>query len=238
MADTTDTETTETTQDIKGFLDADGLNRVINGTNGVRAWVEANASNISTNASNISTNASNISTNASNISRLDVAGRLIWYFGKTRPDGYLLCNGEDYSRTTYARLFAAIGTTYGSGDGSTTFNVPNLMANSDFTDGNNAIVGCFVRAATSTSAVGTTQSDAIRNIIGYADRAISDKSSGKSGALFDNGSHSVGFGGGSYVWRNLGFNANNDATVNPMGNHANGADCHPFNIALLPLISF
>ena len=43
------------------------------------------------------------------------------------PDGYLLCNGAAVSRTTYADLFAVISTTYGAGDGSTTFNVPNLQ---------------------------------------------------------------------------------------------------------------
>ena len=43
------------------------------------------------------------------------------------PDGYLLCNGAAVSRSTYADLFAVISTTYGSGDGSTTFNVPQLQ---------------------------------------------------------------------------------------------------------------
>jgi microcystin-dependent protein len=42
------------------------------------------------------------------------------------PDGYLSCDGSSISRTTYADLFAAIGTTWGSGNGSTTFNLPNL----------------------------------------------------------------------------------------------------------------
>jgi hypothetical protein len=44
----------------------------------------------------------------------------------TVPQGYLLCNGQAISRTTYSSLFTVIGTTYGSGDGSTTFNLPNL----------------------------------------------------------------------------------------------------------------
>lgn len=44
----------------------------------------------------------------------------------TAPAGYLKCNGAAVSRTTYADLFAIIGTTWGSGDGSTTFNVPDL----------------------------------------------------------------------------------------------------------------
>ena len=43
----------------------------------------------------------------------------------TVPDGYLPCDGRAVSRTTYANLFKAIGTTYGSGDGSTSFNLPN-----------------------------------------------------------------------------------------------------------------
>lgn len=42
------------------------------------------------------------------------------------PDGWLLCDGAAVSRTTYEALFAAIGTAYGAGNGSTTFNVPDL----------------------------------------------------------------------------------------------------------------
>jgi microcystin-dependent protein len=45
----------------------------------------------------------------------------------TAPAGYLLCDGSAVSRTTYAELFAVTSTTYGSGDGSTTFNVPQLQ---------------------------------------------------------------------------------------------------------------
>lgn len=48
------------------------------------------------------------------------------FAGSTAPQGYLLCDGSAVDRTTYATLFAVIGTTYGAGDGSTTFNVPDL----------------------------------------------------------------------------------------------------------------
>lgn len=48
------------------------------------------------------------------------------YAGTSAPDGWLFAYGQAISRTTYADLFDAIGTTYGSGDGSTTFNVPDL----------------------------------------------------------------------------------------------------------------
>ena len=54
------------------------------------------------------------------------AGFVIAFAANSAPSGYLLCNGAAVSRTTYADLFAAIGTTWGKGDGSTTFNLPNL----------------------------------------------------------------------------------------------------------------
>lgn len=53
-------------------------------------------------------------------------GMVVPFAGSTAPEGWLLCAGQAVSRTTYAALFAAIGTTYGVGDGSTTFNLPDL----------------------------------------------------------------------------------------------------------------
>ena len=53
-------------------------------------------------------------------------GTIEIYSGTTIPNGYLLCNGQAVSRTTYANLFKTIGTTYGTGNGSTTFNLPNI----------------------------------------------------------------------------------------------------------------
>jgi microcystin-dependent protein len=48
------------------------------------------------------------------------------YAGASAPTGYLLCDGAAISRTTFSALFALVGTTYGAGDGSTTFNIPDL----------------------------------------------------------------------------------------------------------------
>lgn len=45
---------------------------------------------------------------------------------ETVPDGYLICDGSPVSRTEYADLFAALGTVWGEGDGTTTFNIPDL----------------------------------------------------------------------------------------------------------------
>jgi microcystin-dependent protein len=53
-------------------------------------------------------------------------GRSKHFAGSSAPLNHLLCNGQAVSRTTYAALFAVIGTTYGAGDGSTTFNLPDL----------------------------------------------------------------------------------------------------------------
>lgn len=54
------------------------------------------------------------------------AGIVTAFAGAVAPTGYLLCNGQAVSRTAYSRLFGVIGTSYGAGDGSTTFNVPDL----------------------------------------------------------------------------------------------------------------
>lgn len=56
----------------------------------------------------------------------DRAGAIEYFARTTAPNGYLKANGAAVSRTTYATLFAAIGTSFGAGDGSTTFNLPDL----------------------------------------------------------------------------------------------------------------
>lgn len=53
-------------------------------------------------------------------------GSIIPFGGTTAPNGFLLCQGQAVSRTTYAELFAVIGTAFGTGDGSATFNLPDL----------------------------------------------------------------------------------------------------------------
>jgi microcystin-dependent protein len=60
------------------------------------------------------------------------AGALVPYAGPSAPTGWLLCAGQAVSRTIFATLFAAVGTTYGIGDGATTFNLPDLRGRSIF----------------------------------------------------------------------------------------------------------
>lgn len=81
-------------------------------------------------------------------------GDIIAFYGSTAPEGTLVCNGAAISRTTYSELFGVIGTTAGAGDGSTTFNLPDLR-------------GLFLRCiGGNAAALGTEQSDAIRDITG------------------------------------------------------------------------
>ena len=80
------------------------------------------------------------------------SGAVIPFAGSTAPEGYLLCDGREVSRTDYPYLFNAIGTTYGEGDGNTTFNLPNLQDK-------------FIEGA-GTNAVGTVKTAGLPNITG------------------------------------------------------------------------
>lgn len=51
------------------------------------------------------------------------------YYGQYEPTNYMFADGRELSRTEYAELFYIIGTTYGEGDGETTFNLPNISPN-------------------------------------------------------------------------------------------------------------
>lgn len=81
-------------------------------------------------------------------------GRIIWHAGAGTPNGALYCDGSAISRTAYPELFAVIGTTYGAGNGSTTFNIPDLR-------------GLFLRGDGGAGGnLGSEQTDAVREITG------------------------------------------------------------------------
>lgn len=83
-------------------------------------------------------NSTNVATTAYVLAAgVTISGMIIDYAGTSIPTGWLLCDGSAVSRTTYANLFAALGTTWGAGDGSTTFNVPNLLGKVTIGDGTN-----------------------------------------------------------------------------------------------------
>lgn len=111
-----------------------------------------------------------------------LTGEIKWWATNTAPAGYLECSGAAVSRTTYAALFAVIGTTFGSGDGSTTFNLPNLRG--EFIRGwDNG------RGVDSGRAFGSAQSDELKA------HTHSYSTPTTSGAGYPGGSGG-GFGGG------------------------------------------
>lgn len=81
-------------------------------------------------------------------------GFVLPFAANSSPDGFLLCNGAEVSRATYANLFAEIGTLYGDGDGASTFNLPDL--NTRFIQGSGT--------------AGTSKSAGLPNITGNSTR--------------------------------------------------------------------
>lgn len=97
--------------------------------------------------------------NADDLSGMVPSGAVMYFAGETAPTGWLKANGAAVSRTAYAALFAAIGTTYGVGDGRTTFNLPDLRGEfmRGWDDGKGVDAG---------RVFGSMQGDTIRNITG------------------------------------------------------------------------
>ena len=119
------------------------------------------------------------------------------FAGSTIPSGWLLCNGQAVSRTTYAKLYSVIGTTYGNGDGLTTFNVPNLQGR--FPQGSGTL-------GSETYTIGDEVDAGLPDIDGgfgciYGELNLNDA----TGAFAVEGNHwyKNGF---STTWKNLGVN--------------------------------
>ncbi len=88
----------------------------------IKTFVEALAAGTNIDSAAITTD--KLATNT--IQLLTPTGSVTQYAGSSAPTGWMFCDGAAVSRTTYAALFAVIGTTFGSGDGTTTFNLPDL----------------------------------------------------------------------------------------------------------------
>lgn len=93
--------------------------------------------------------------NCQPVSTILPPGVVVDYMAATAPAGWLLCNGQAVSRTTYADLYAVIGASFGAGDGSTTFNIPNLTGKFlAMAGGAVGAIGVSGGAATTTLATG------------------------------------------------------------------------------------
>lgn len=139
------------------------------------------------------------------------AGTVAHFAASTAPAGWLKCNGTTVSRTTYGALFLAIGTTYGAGDGSTTFNVPDLR-------------GEFVRSlddgrgVDSGRGIGTTQADDFKSHAHRMNVATNVIQSGANTSQITD-------------WESPG---NVGGNVEPLG----GTETRPRNVALLACIKY
>lgn len=96
------------------------------------------------------------------LSGLVPTGSIISYGGSSAPANFLLCDGTEVSRATYATLFSIIGTSYGVGDGSNTFNLPDLRNRTAIGAGTGTKVTTFASRASNVITV-TGLSDAANN---------------------------------------------------------------------------
>lgn len=115
-----------------------------------------------------------------------ITGSVILWPLNTAPTGYLICDGSEISRTTYSELFAVLGTAYGVGNGSTTFNLPDYR-------------GQFLRGWSNGS---TTDPDRASRT-NRGDGTAGDNVGTKQTDQFRSHTHPVpgGFGGGATVAR-------------------------------------
>jgi phage-related tail fiber protein len=141
------------------------------------------------------------------------AGEVAYFAINTAPSGYLKANGAAISRSTYSTLFAAIGTTFGVGDGSTTFNVPDLR-------------GEFIRGWADGRSVDTGRTFGSFQDQSFASHTHSESTSNSNNVT----TYAYSSGEGA-------MNVNSGLTGTTTG-AAGGTETRPRNIALLACIKF
>jgi microcystin-dependent protein len=156
---------------------------------------------------------------------LTPAGTVIWTARNTAPTGYLKADGTAVSRTTYAALFSAIGTTFGAGNGSTTFNVPDLR-------------GEFIRGWDDGRGVDSGRTFASAQSQNYQSHthAVTDpghshtvESNNATGGNYSGGGNSSNLG--PYYGTNTGSNTTGISIQN-----SGGTETRPRNVALLACV--
>ena len=153
-----------------------------------------------------------------NFINLIPAGAVFHFAMETCPSGYLICDGSIISRTEYSRLFNAIGTIYGSGDDTTTFQLPDLR-------------DMFVRGKSESREIGSHQDDAFQ---------------GHRHSATTNAQRTLSANTGHFGHTNWNQDVTASATVtvtNPITDTVNGTprtadETRPKNIALLPCIKY
>ena len=155
-------------------------------------------------------------------------GMILPFLGTSVPEGFLLCNGANVSRTTYANLFSVIGTKCGAGDGSTTFTLPNLHRK-------------FAEYTTTTSEVGQYVSAGLPNITGSVKNSSIydyDESSFRdpTGAFSGTGKARCVDDEEGIRWE--GFSTLNFSAQNSSAIYGSSSSVQPPSLRLLPCIKF
>lgn len=198
--------------------------------------------------------------NADILTSLLPSGAVVPFAGNTSPDGWLVCDGSAVSRTQYAGLYNYIGTLYGAGNGSTTFNIPDMRNE-------------FVRGASTTREVGAKESDEIKSH-SHSGSTNTTGNHNHSGSTSGAGSHRHDIGFSNYAgsqygettvsnnnkeagWGSAGVdkgsawtssvgNHTHSLSLNANGNHSHGltinstggSETRPRNIVLLYCIKY
>lgn len=159
--------------------------------------------------------------NMPSVSQVVPTGAIMPYVGSTAPSGYLMCNGQAVSRTTYSALFSVCGTQYGEGDGSTTFNLP------DYTDrvaqglGTGYLTAGLPSLRLSTNTTGAhTHERGTMDITGSIS-GLGGGTYGASGAFTSSSSDSSGYGD---IWGTNAFNFSFKASRNWSGATSSDGD--------------
>jgi phage-related tail fiber protein len=158
------------------------------------------------------------------------SGAVVYLARSTAPSGWLKANGAAVSRTTYSKLFSAISTTWGSGDGSTTFNLPDLRGEflRGWDDG---------RGVDSGRSFSSSQLDQMQRIQGQINGVTFTGSFAQSGAFNTaqtfSGVYSVG---GNGTERAVGFDSGNSPNARVSADSS--GETRPRNRALLACIKF
>ena len=133
----------------------------------------------------------------------DPSGVMKQFAGASAPTGWLLCNGSAVSRTTYAALFAVVGSTYGAGDGSTTFNLPDTR--------NRVLIG-----AGTLYAIGATGGSKDAVVVSHTHTGTTDGVGNHSHVMQDGYITNAATGGGFASGGGLGAGS----STNPAGAHS------------------
>ncbi len=162
-------------------------------------------------------------------------GSIIWTAGNTAPLGFYKANGALKSRISDAALFSVIGTTYGVGDGSTTFNLPDLRGEfiRSLDDGRGVDIGRTIGSSQAAMLLNHTHSGTTSNDGAHTHNAI--VASGGGGATTLNSSPGAAVGN-STVIQSSGVHSHTVTTGNP--DVGGGNETRPRNIALLACIKY